>query len=129
MDWRRLIGRLVLYLIILAVGTYVIGFILNVVAIWIPPAASYVFCPEGTTIVYSWTQTSYDEPGQKSLGGTCVDAQGKNHPKLPDEVVTPREYQLFMPLGFAIMIFILGWRYALGLFKRKDTPDAQPTGS
>ena len=69
-----LVLRLVVYLVILAVGTYVLAFILNLVAIWIPPAATYVFCPEGTTMTYSWDRTSYDQPGETSLGGTCVDA-------------------------------------------------------
>ena len=59
--------KLLIYIVILVVGTYVIGFVLNLVAIWIPPAATYVYCPPGTKMSYSWDQTTYDAPGQTSL--------------------------------------------------------------
>ena len=113
--------KLLIYIVILVVGTYVIGFVLNLVAIWIPPAATYVYCPPGTSMSYSWDQTTYDAPGQTSLGGDCVTPQGQHLQKLPDSIVNPREFQLFMPLGFAIMLMIFAVRAFVGVVRRKGT--------
>ena len=35
-----------------------------------------IACPPGTTLVTSWDETTYTEPGEKVLSGYCVDAQG-----------------------------------------------------
>ena len=109
--------KAVVYLIVLLVGTFVIGFILNVVAIYIPPAATYIYCPPGTRMQTSWVQTSYDHPGETSLSGECVSPDGKSHPKLPDSVVTPREYLVFMPMGFVIMLLIFAVRFVVGFVR------------
>ena len=109
-----LVVKAVIYLVVLLVGTFVIGFILNLVAIYIPPAATYIYCPPGTSMQTSWVQTSYDHPGEKSLSGECVSPDGKNYPKLPDSIVTPREYLIFMPMGFAIMLLIFAVRFVMG---------------
>jgi len=119
-----LLVRLLVMLVILAVGTYVIGFILNLVAIYIPPAATYVYCPPGTQMTYSWSRTSYDHPGEQSLGGDCVTPQGQHLQKLPDSIVTPREFALFMPLGFAIMLLIFAARAFIGFFKARGSSPA-----
>ena len=35
-----------------------------------------IACPPGTTLVTSWDETTYTEPGEQVLSGYCVDAQG-----------------------------------------------------
>jgi hypothetical protein len=35
-----------------------------------------IACPPGTTLVTSWDETTYTEPGETVLSGYCVDAQG-----------------------------------------------------
>jgi hypothetical protein len=98
-----ILTRIILYLIILAVGTYVLCFILEMVAIPIPPLQTYFSCPEGTTVQYTWVQESWDSPGEKTMERGCIDQNGKNQDTLPDEVYSQRQYNLFMPISFAIM--------------------------
>jgi hypothetical protein len=35
-----------------------------------------IACPEGTTLVTGWEETTYTRPGEKVLYGYCEDAQG-----------------------------------------------------
>lgn len=35
-----------------------------------------IACPPGSTLVTSWDETTYTEPGETVLSGYCVDAQG-----------------------------------------------------
>jgi hypothetical protein len=35
-----------------------------------------IACPPGTTLVTSWDETTYTEPGEQVLSGYCVDAEG-----------------------------------------------------
>ena len=98
--------RLTLFLIILAVGTYAIFMILEIAAMPISSVQTYLSCPQETTIKYTWVQESWDQPGEKTMEKTCVDDNGKVHEGFSDAVYFQRENNLFMPIGFVIMLVI-----------------------
>ena len=98
--------RIMLCLIILAVGTYIIFIALEIAAIPVPFVQTYLSCPQETTIKYTWVQESWDQPGEKTMEKACLDNNGKQHEGFSDAVYFQRENNLFMPIGFAIMLII-----------------------
>jgi len=101
-----ILTRAMLYLIILAVGTYVILIILEIAAMPISSVQTYLSCPQETTLKYTWVQESWDQPGEKTMEKTCVDNNGKVHEGFSDSVYFQRENNLFLPIAFVIMLVI-----------------------
>jgi hypothetical protein len=98
------LARIILYLVILAVGTYVLFLILEIAAIPIPSAQTYLSCPQGTTIKYTWVRESWNQPGETTMEKACIDNNGKERDGFSDDVYGQREYDLFMPISFVIML-------------------------
>jgi hypothetical protein len=101
-----ILTRIVLYLIVLIVGTYVMLFTLEIIAIAIPSVQTYLSCTEGTTINYEWVQKSWDSPGQKTMERHCLDNKGNQSTVFPDDVYNQRQHNLFMPIAFVIMLVV-----------------------
>ena len=99
-------GRLLLFLIVLAIGTFVMLFILEIVAIPIPPVQTYLSCPAGSNIEYTWVQESWDRPGQKTMERACKDSAGIKHEAFSDDVYKDRQFKLFLPISFVLMLGI-----------------------
>jgi hypothetical protein len=113
-----LLTRVILYLIILAVGTFVIFIALEIAAIPISSVQTYLSCPQETTIKYTWVQESWDQPGEKTMEKTCLDNNGKQQEGFSDAVYFQRENNLFMPIGFASMFVIeVSWIIAHSIKK------------
>ena len=118
-----ILTRVILSLIILAVGTYVIFIILEIVAIPSPAVQTYLSCPEETNIKYIWVKESWNQPGETTMEKNCIDSSGRKHDAFPDNIYFQREYNLFMPIGFAIMLVIeVVW---LVIFSIKKGPGAK----
>ena len=101
---RIILIRILLYLVLLLIGTLVIRFVVEAVGIAIPPLQTYLGCPQGTTVKYDWVQESWDEPGTKTMVRSCVDSDGKAREPLADEVYSRRQSELFTLPSFVIML-------------------------
>jgi hypothetical protein len=62
-----ILTRVILSLIILAVGTYITFIILEIVAIPITAVQTYLSCPEETNIKYIWVKESWNQPGETTM--------------------------------------------------------------
>jgi hypothetical protein len=81
-------------------------FVLEIIAIPIPPVQTYLSCPEGSTIDYSMQKQTYDRPGQTSVIRACIDNEGKNQPAFSNDIYNQRQHNLFLPIGFGMMFVI-----------------------
>jgi hypothetical protein len=111
--------RIIVYLIVLAAGSYVMLFILEIVAIPIPQVQTYLACPKGTTIKYTWVQESWDHPGEKTMEKSCLDEGGIKQTAFSDEIYNQRQRELFLPVGFALMAVIEVVWLSIRAIKRK----------
>lgn len=113
-------GRFILFLMVLAIGTFVILFVLEIVAIAIPPVQSYLSCPTGSNIEYTWVQESWDKPGQKTMERACKDSAGIKHEAFSDDVYKQRQFNLFLPISFVLMLGIeILWVIIRALTKKR----------
>ncbi|MEI7847972.1 MAG: hypothetical protein WCK35_19380 [Chloroflexota bacterium] len=103
---RFIFTWIVLPLIVLFVGTYVMLFILEIVAIPIPSVQTSLSCAEGTSINYEWVQKSWDSPGQTTMERHCVDKNGNQSAVFSDEVYNQKQGELFMPIAFVSMLVV-----------------------
>lgn len=101
-----ILGQIVLFLVVLAIGTYVMLFILEIVAIPIPPVQTYLSCPTGSNIEYTYVQESWNKPGEKTMERACMDSAGVKHDAFSNDVYNQRQYSLFMPVSFVLMLMI-----------------------
>ncbi|MCI0395235.1 MAG: hypothetical protein L0332_04220 [Chloroflexi bacterium] len=73
-----------------------------------PGYAGRVFCPAGSQLEGEWYQTTYNEPGERTLSVTCVDAQGNSVPANPrNETTLFNGIRLYFPVCF-VPIVVLG---------------------
>lgn len=123
---RTLFTRLVLYLLVLAAGTYVVLFVLEFAAIPIAPLQTYLACPQGTSLQTAWVQETWDQPGQTTLVKSCMDAGGVEQPAFSDLTYNQRQYNLFLPFSFVIMLLIeVAWLVVSALRGRVRQAKAQ----
>jgi len=123
-PFASILIRIFIYLIALAVGTFVMLFLLEIIAIPIPPLQTYLSCPAGSTIEYSMQKQPYDRPGETTLVRACLDSSGKNQTAFSDELYNQRQFNLFLPLGFASMLIIeiiwIAVRFLIRLNRRRQ---------
>ena len=96
--------RIFIFLLVLAAGTFILLFLLEIIAIPIPPVQSYLSCPPGSNIDYAMKKQPYDRPGQTSMVRACLDANGKNTEAFSNEIYNQRQFNLFLPIGFGLTL-------------------------
>jgi len=108
--FNNILVRIILYLIVLAGGTYALFFILEIAAIPIPSAQTYLSCPEGTTIKYTWVKETWNQPGETTMEKACITDNGKDQTAFSDEVYNQRRYNLLMPISFfSTLVVEIAW--------------------
>jgi hypothetical protein len=113
-------GRILLFLIALAAGTFVLLFVFEIAAIPIAPVQTYLACPQGTTIRYTWVHASWDKPGEQTMEKACVNPDGVKKDVFSNAVYNQRQYDLFLPVGFASTLALEGaWGGVRSLRRRK----------
>lgn len=69
-------GISIFFLIVLLLGLILACTATITVPIFSSEIRQAIACPPGTTLVTSWDETTYTEPGETVLSGYCEDAQG-----------------------------------------------------
>jgi len=100
--WQLLIGVLIIFF-----GGWLLGFILNLVAMASPQMVSLVYCPAGSTATYI---SVFDMSSRNGSTITCRDQNGKSVPNLSDaeSIVIQRQY-FYRPSDYILIILVAGW--------------------
>jgi len=98
-----LIGVLVIF-----IGGWILGSVLNFVALASPHMVSLMFCPEGSTAIHGSPIS-------------CRDQNGKSVPALSDadSIVKQRKY-IFRPSTIILSILVVGWFIFRRIRKKED---------
>lgn len=115
-DVSKLALRLVLGLIVVLVGGWIVGGAINLGALLSPQMVSRIDCPSGSTAKTEWIQQSFDQPGQKTLTISCLNAAGNSVQPLTDAQSRAIGYRYFFPIGVGVMlVIVVGWFAAANL--------------
>lgn len=100
--WDLLIGVLVIF-----IGGWILGMILNLVALASPQMVSLMFCPAGSTSIHG---SVFNQPVQNGSTITCQDQNGKYVPNLSDadSIIMQRKY-IYRPSNYIMIILVVGW--------------------
>jgi hypothetical protein len=106
-KWRDFVWHLLLGVLVIFIGGWILGGILNLVAMVSPQMVSKMFCPAGSTAKYGPT---FDQPGQNGSTLACQDQNGKSVPPLSDadSIVLQRQY-FYRPSYIIMIILVVGW--------------------
>ena len=101
-NWQDVIWKLLFGIVIIFFGGWILGGVLNLVAMASPRMVSLIFCPAGTTA------TADSRPGQ-------IVCQGQNGGSLPaltdaESVALQRKY-FYTPSAIVISILVIGWLF------------------
>jgi len=96
-KWRDIVWDLLIGVLVIFFGGWIMGSVVNQVAMASPHMVSLVFCPAGST-----TTTG--------LPIICRDGNGTVKPPLADEdsIVIQRKY-FYRPSTYALIILVIGW--------------------
>lgn len=73
-----------------------------------PGCAAQVLCPPGSQLESEWYESTYNQPGERTLSATCVDSQGQPVAANPqDERTLLNGARLYFPVCFA-PVLVLG---------------------
>ncbi len=99
-----------LVLVIIFFGGWMLGGIINLVALFNPQVVTLVNCPEGSTAHTDWVQQSFDQPGQKTLTITCLAPDGTHVTPLSDAATSAIQYRYFYPAGvIGMALLVVAW--------------------
>ena len=77
--------QLALLGVAVVVGLF-LGFILAFTAPEHSPGwVEELMCPPGTQLESEWYRATYNEPGERTLSVTCVDAEGRSVPRINED--------------------------------------------
>jgi len=100
--WQLLIGLLIIFF-----GGWMLGGILNLVAMASPQMVSTMFCPAGSTATQG---TAFDQSSQNGSTISCQDRNGASVPALTDaESITLQRKYFYTPSSIIIITLVVGW--------------------
>jgi hypothetical protein len=89
-----------------------------------PAYASRILCPPGSQLESEWYRATYNEPGERTLSATCVDAQGNSvRANGRDEKTLVRGIELYFPICFVPLVALgaLAFIVAYGLAQARSS--------
>ena len=103
--WDLMIGVLVIFF-----GGWILGSMLNLVALASPQMVSLLFCPAGSSSIHD---SAFNQPIQNGSTISCQDKYGKYVPTLSDadSIVMQRKY-IYRPSDILMIILVVGWLIA-----------------
>ena len=125
---NKFIVRLVIALVIVFGGGWFMGGVLNTAALLSPALVSQMKCSAGATAKQDYVQQSFDQPGQKTLTFSCVNADGSSVPLLTDAQTQANENRVFYPAGVIVMALIVAAWYVRSALQRGGVVKASAAG-
>lgn len=106
-KWREFVWQLLIGVLVIFIGGWILGSIVNLVALASPQMVSIVFCPAGSTAAHG---SVFDQPSQNGSTISCKDQNGVSVPPLSDDdsIVLQREY-FYRPSTIIMIILVVGW--------------------
>lgn len=100
-DWQDVVWQLLFGMIIVFLGGWIVGSLVNFTAMLSPGIESKVLCPQGSYITQGSTTTT-------TL--TCYDANNAPVPPLStaESVALQRKY-FYLPSNILMIILVIGW--------------------
>jgi len=105
-DWQDFVWQLLIGLVIIFFGGWILGSLLNLVAMASPQLVSIIFCPAGSTATQN---PAFDQPSQNGLKISCHDRSGASVPTLTDaeSIALQRKY-FYTPSNIIMIILVVG---------------------
>ena len=106
-KWQKFAWQLLIGLIIIFFGGWMLGSILNLVAMASPQMVSTIFCPAGSTATQG---TAFGQSSQNGSTIACQDRNGASVPTLTDaESITLQRKYFYTPSSVIMIILVVGW--------------------
>ncbi len=113
-NWQDLVWQVLIGLLVVFIGGWMLGGVINFAAMASPQLVSAVFCPAGAAATW--------EPAGEQGGSrlACHDPDGTFEPPLTDaeSVALQRKY-FYMPSYFVMGILAVGWYVRAEVRKRR----------
>ena len=105
--WQEFVWQLLMGLLIIFVGGWILGGVLNLAAMASPKMVSTIFCPAGSTA--TWI-SNLDSNAPNGSTISCLDRNGVSVPTLTDaeSVALQRKY-FYRPSYIIMIILVIGW--------------------
>jgi len=126
---NKFFARLVIAIVLIFGGGWFLGGTLNLAALLVPSLVSKVECPAGASAKQEYKQMSFDQPGQKTLTLSCVDASGNPVPTLSDAQIQSNEYKIFYPAGVIVMALIVAAWFIISAVRGGAGAKASPSAT
>ena len=106
-KWRDIVWDLLISVLVIFFGGWILGSVVNQVAMASPQMVSLVFCPAGSTAIYD---SVFAQPNQNGSAMMCRDRNGASLPTIKDadSVVLQRKY-FYRPANYLMIILVVGW--------------------
>jgi len=116
-KWREYVWDLLIGVLVIFIGGWILGMILNLVALASPQMVSLLFCPAGSTSIHG---SVFNQPIQNGSTITCQDQNGKYVPNLSndDSIIMQRKY-IYKPSNYIMIILVVGWFIGRFIWRRK----------
>jgi hypothetical protein len=106
-KWRDFVWQLLIGLLVIFFGGWILGIMLNLVAMASPQMVSTIFCPAGSTAIQV---SALDQPGQNGSTLSCHDQNGTSVPTLSDaESIRLQRKYFYTPSNIIMIILLGGW--------------------
>lgn len=105
--WQEFVWQLLIGLLVIFVGGWILGGVLNLAAMASPQVVSAIFCPVGSTATW---KSGVDSNTPNGSGISCLDRNGAAVPTLTDaeSVALQRKY-FYRPSDIILIILVIGW--------------------
>ena len=106
-KWQEFIWQLMISVFVIFFGGWILGGVLNLVAMASPQMVSIIFCPAGSTAIYG---SAIDQPNRDRSVISCQDQNGASTQTLSyaERVVLQRKY-FSTPGNIIMFILVVGW--------------------
>ncbi len=101
-NWREFVWQLIIGVLVVFFGGWALGGVLNLAATANPQMVSAIFCPAGSSAL--WTSD------QANPTISCLDQSGASVPALTEaESVALQRIYFYRPSYFVMAILVIGW--------------------
>ena len=111
-NWQDFIWQLLIGVLVIFFGGWILGGVLNLVAMTSPRMDSIIFCPAGSIVTHDATQPSQNI--------SCYDQNGASVPTLTgaESIALQRKY-FYIPSTIIMIILVVGWSIRLSIRRVK----------
>src|SRR5258706_4652098 len=99
-NWQEFVWQLLIGLLVIFCGRWILGGLVNMIAMASPQMVSTIFCPTGSTATRDY------QPSQNGLPISCHDGNGASVQTLTDDESVALQRKYFYTPSIIIMIVL-----------------------